>query len=114
MFYPAVNADGTLFGVGLTPQVLPTPFVPGAAPSLTAQSAPHDVQNETQANMVAHESNGMVYYYDPANLPGGTQAAPVSQFQIPPAGGMLGMGGMMTPPTQYYYPPTTGMFYAQQ
>jgi hypothetical protein len=111
MFYPVVNTDGNIFAGGLSQHVLPTPFVPRAAPSLTV---PQGLANDTQANMVAHESNGMVYYYDPATLPGGTQAAPVPQFQIPSAGGVLGMGGMITPPTQYYYPPTTGMYYAQQ
>jgi hypothetical protein len=114
MFYPGMNADGTMFVGGLPQPVLPTPFVPGAAPSLPTQSGPHALPNDTQANMVAHESNGMVYYYNPATLPGGTQAVPMSPFQIPSAGGVVGMGGMITPPAQYYYPHATGMYYAQQ
>lgn len=113
MFYPPVTADGTMFGGGMPQQILPTPFVPGAAPALSTQAAPHAQPNDTQASMVAHESNGMVYYYDPASLPGATQAASMPQFQIPSAGGVMGMGGMITPPAQYYYPPANGMYYAQ-
>jgi hypothetical protein len=96
--------------------MLPTSFVPGAAPAMPAQIGPSSQANDiaTQANMVAHESNGMVYYYDPASLPGGSQSAPMPQYATIPAGGVLGMGGMITPPAQYYYPPGNGMYYTHQ
>jgi len=82
-----------------------------------AQAAPQPVQAantsaQGQPAMVAHEQNGMVYYYDP------------SQLYAPPDGGqnfgnytMPGMGGMMTPtPDGYYYPqvPTGPVYYPQQ
>ena len=114
MFYPAMHTEGSMFSGGLPQHMLPAPFVPGAVPTLPPQPAQHTLQGDAQANMVAHESNGMVYYYDPVSLPGGSHLAPMPQFQIPAPGGVMGMGGMITPPAQYYYPPATGMYYAQQ
>jgi hypothetical protein len=116
MFYPQMNPDGTLFNGAIPQQMLPTSFVSGAAPAMPVQIGPSSQVNDiaTQANMVAHESNGMVYYYDPASLPGGSQSAPMPQYATIPAGGVLGMGGMITPPAQYYYPPGNGMYYTHQ
>ena len=114
IFYPAMNAEGNMFGGGLPQHMLPTSFVPGAISTLPPQPAPHTLPSDAPANMVAHESNGMVYYYDPASLPGAPQIAPMPQFQMPAPGGVMGIGGMITPPAQYYYPPATGMYYAQQ
>jgi len=63
----------------------------------------------TQAGMVAHESNGMVYYYDPSQLAENNPPFPHSGYPMPPP--VVGMGGMMTPPT--YYPPP-GAYYPPQ
>ncbi|KAM5437003.1 hypothetical protein MferCBS31731_005658 [Microsporum ferrugineum] len=59
---------------------------------------------------VAHESNGTVYYYDASQMtaPGSSSGASVGgQPPAPSQGqGVVGMGGMMTPPgPTYYYPP---------
>lgn len=67
-----------------------------------------------QTGMVAHESNGMVYYYDPGQI--AYAAAPPPMEGYPPPGNYTvpGMGGMMTPsPDGYYYPqvPPGGMVY---
>ena len=115
MFYPPMNPDGTVFNGGMPQQMLPTPFVPGTASTLPAQSGPTGQAGDAgaQANMVAHESNGMVYYYDPSSLPGSQPSQP-PQFPMVPAGGVMGMGGMITPPTQFFYPPPNGMYYAPQ
>lgn len=61
--------------------------------------------------MVAHESNGMVYYYDPSQLVAGsenTNPYAATGYAMPPPGGVIGMGGMMTPPV--YYPPPAGYY----
>ncbi|KAI9883856.1 MAG: hypothetical protein M1823_004367 [Watsoniomyces obsoletus] len=57
---------------------------------------------------VAQESNGMVYYYDAAQLYGaGGGGYPAATYAVAPPGGVVGMGGMMTPaPDGFYYPPT--------
>ncbi|KAI9806590.1 MAG: hypothetical protein M1825_006047 [Sarcosagium campestre] len=84
----------------------PPVFVPGGPPGHNPYSVPSAApaapagQSAGQGNTVAQESNGMVYYYDSTQLynqPGG--------YVVPPPGGVVGMGGMMTPsPDGYYYP----------
>lgn len=66
-------------------------------------------------NLVAQEANGMVYYYNPTQLP------PVNSYpsyQAPQSyqAGVMGMGGMVTPsPDGYYYPQSAqGMVYYSQ
>ena len=79
------------------PYHYPMPMVPAPQPQ---------PEVATQAAMVAHESNGMVYYYDPSQLAAGTENSnpyTTAGYPIPPPGGVIGMGGMMTPPV--YYPP---------
>lgn len=70
-------------------------------------------------NLVAQEVNGMVYYYDAAQIPA---VATFPTYQAPPSyplqqvGGVVGMGGMMTPsPDGFYYPqaPQGVVYYAQ-
>ena len=86
------------------PYHYPTPLAPAPQP----QTEP-----TTQAGMVAHESNGMIYYYDPSQLAPAqnTQAYTPTGYPIPPPGGVVGMGRMMTPPV--YYPPP-GAYYPPQ
>lgn len=70
-------------------------------------------------NLVAQEVNGMVYYYDAAQIPAVTT---FPSYQAPPSyslqqvGGVVGMGGMMTPsPDGFYYPqPPQGVVYYPQ
>ena len=91
-------------------------FVPGQPyhyPMPLAPAPQPQTEATTQAGMVAHESNGMVYYYDPSQLPPAenTQAYVPTAYPMPPPGGVVGMGGMMTPPV--YYPPP-GAYYPPQ
>lgn len=78
------------------------------------QSYPQTAQQPDQStsqgttNLVAQEVNGMVYYYDAAQIPN-VNSFPT--YQPPPSypmqqvGGVVGMGGMMTPsPDGFYYP----------
>lgn len=86
----------------------PIPFVP--APPPQSQTEPI-----TQGGMVAQEINGMVYYHDPSQVPAKTENSvpyPPPGYAMLPPGGMIGMGGVMTPPV--YYPPSVPAFYPQQ
>lgn len=93
------------------PGAQPAPFIM-APPQAPAPSTEASV-SASQANTVAHESNGMVYYYNSAQLAGPPQVGPAPQYTMTPHGGLMGMGGMMTPPSHFYYSqPASGMFYA--
>ncbi|CZS87866.1 hypothetical protein WAI453_000249 [Rhynchosporium graminicola] len=96
----------------------------GAAPQFVQpqpqqQPAFSQPQPDT-SNLVAQEVNGMVYYYDAAQIPA---VATFPAYQTPPSypmqqvGGVVGMGGMMTPsPDGFYYPqaPQQGVVYYAQ
>ncbi|KAK4695572.1 hypothetical protein P7C71_g2202, partial [Lecanoromycetidae sp. Uapishka_2] len=87
-------------------------FVPGQPYQYPMPMAPppqQHTESTTQAGMVAHESNGMVYYYDPSQLAENTPSFPQASYPMPPP--VVGMGGMMTPPI--YYPPP-GAYYPPQ
>lgn len=114
-----------------------TPMAPsGAAPAFVpaqAQPPPYgqpaapasDSSTAQQQNLVAQEVNGMVYYYEASQIPAVTSFPPV-QYQPQPhpayahpmqqVGGIVGMGGMMTPsPDGFYYPqPQQGVVYYAQ
>lgn len=63
--------------------------VPVGPPAPPADSA-------TPLGTVAHESNGMVYYYDSSQLPSGPEAGatyPPAGYAPPPPGGVVSMGG---------------------
>jgi hypothetical protein len=83
-------------------------------------SGPPATQPTGQGNTVAQESNGMVYYYHDSSqfYPGAAGAYPPAGYALPPQpGGVVGMGGMMTPsPDVYYYPQPGqgGTYYGQQ
>lgn len=87
----------------LHPQAPPPP--PPAPPHTSGEQ-----QGQPQTTgTVAHEANGTVYFYDAQDLY--QQNAP-----YPATGGVVGMGGMMTPPgTTYFYPQSSGpVYYSQQ
>lgn len=69
-----------------------------------------------QPGTVAHESGGTVYFYDTNQM----YQNPNNYGPGPGPGGVVGMGGMMTPPgTTYYYPQGPGAggnmpYYGQQ
>jgi hypothetical protein len=90
----------------------------GASPPVAVQQVqPQQPQpqlpvQQTSSGMVAHEQNGMVYYYDPSlYVPPATVAAPPQQQQAPPpesyAQPQQGYGvGMVQPGDgSYYYNP---------
>lgn len=109
------------FNNGMAPQA--PVFHPGqqqqASFSQPTQQDPAAAQQNAPANLVAQEVNGMVYYYDATQIPAvatfpAYQAPP--SYPMQPVGGVVGMGGMITPsPDGFYYPqPPQNVVYYQQ
>ena len=95
IYYPSSDPRAAPFGAPPTSSAPPGPmYLPGQAPG------------GPPSGTVAQESNGMVYYYDAAQVFGATAGAyPPGAFAVAPTGGVIGTGGMMTPaPDGYYYP----------
>ncbi|ESZ96485.1 hypothetical protein SBOR_3107 [Sclerotinia borealis F-4128] len=85
------------------------------------QPAPQSAEissSQAPQNLVAQEVNGMVYYYDAAQIPAVpsfTGYQQPQQFPLQQVGGVVGMGGMMTPsPDGFYYPQQQGVVYYTQ
>ncbi len=117
-FYYPQNFNSSMEPSGAAPS-----FVPAQPPQQT--SFPPVTQQDnggSQAgvpNLVAQEVNGMVYYYDATQIPAVATFPAYQQPQSYPmqqAGGVMGMGGMMTPsPDGFYYPqPAQGVVYYPQ
>ena len=93
------------------PYHYPVPLAPAPPPP---PPPPPPTEPTTQAGTVAHESNGMVYYYDSTQLPAPTENTtpyPPAGYAMPPPGGVMGIGGMITPPM--FYAPPPGYYPAQ-
>ena len=100
------------------PSASAAPFVPGQygfAPPMPAAPAP--AEPTTQAGTVAHESNGMVYYFDSSQLAATTEnsaAYSANNYPITQAPPMTGLDGMMTMPMPFYPPPAPAAYYPPQ
>ncbi|KAK2741349.1 hypothetical protein FQN57_005633 [Myotisia sp. PD_48] len=107
ILYPAPNAEYAGHNGHAPPYAMGVAVPYGVQPP---PSAPLSADQTAPAGMVAHESNGMVYYYDTSQLPTSTYSSNPPPYAVPPQGGVLGMGGSMTPPgSTYYYPsPSNG------
>lgn len=117
-YYPQPYPGG---GMQAQPAAAPAfvPAAPQAQPAGYPPQSPPDSQggqgSAQQQNLVAQEVNGMVYYYDPAQLP------PMNAFPgypgpqgYPP--GPVPMGGVVTPSPEGFYPyqaPPGMMYYPQ-
>ncbi|KAJ5154132.1 uncharacterized protein N7500_009571 [Penicillium coprophilum] len=104
IYYPTSGPDYTGYN---------GPVGPGASmPNFPSQQAvPYSAgEQPPQPGTVAHESGGTVYFYDANHMYG--DPAPTGPGSGP--GGVVGMGGMMTPPgTTFYYPQQSGQYYGQ-
>jgi hypothetical protein len=101
------------------------PFVPAQQQQQQPSFTQPDQQSDNAAsqgapqNLVAQEVNGMVYYYDATQIPAvATFPAyqPSQSYPMQQVGGVVGMGGMMTPsPDGFYYPqaPQGVVYYPQ-
>lgn len=117
IFYPAMQGEVTGYGPGIGPSAVAPAFYAAPPPAYMVPPAPVPAATPTDSNVpagtVAHESNGMVYYYDSSQFPPSTGAPYAGPYTGAPIGGVVGMGGMMTPPNQFFYPPTNnGPYYA--
>ena len=101
-FHPMLNTQAAMYNGAMSSTLMAPSFYPAgvAAPQMPSNVDPQSAQ---ATNAVAHESNGMVYYYDPNQM---SESAP-NGFAMPPA-------GMMAAPPAFYYPPANGMFYPAQ
>lgn len=95
-------------------------FVSAAPPQQTTYAQPQQTdttasQQNGQANLVAQEVNGMVYYYDASQIPA-VATFPAYPAPQPYPMQQVNMGGMMTPsPDGFYYPqPPQGVVYYPQ
>ena len=106
--YPATGPEYQPFN-GPVPAGGPQAFVPQTPYGIHAQTAAD--QPPLNHGTVAHESNGTVYFYDTSQLPSSAYSNP--PYPVPPQGGVVGMGGMMTPPGPGYYygQPSNGTVY---
>jgi hypothetical protein len=110
-FYPPQQG----FNQEMAPSGGAASFVPAQPPqqqpSFSQPPPPQSGSAASQApqNLVAQEVNGMVYYYDAAQIPAvatfPAYQPPPQSFPMQQVGGVVGMGGMMTPsPDGFYYP----------
>lgn len=119
-FYSPAYASGSVFYPVSGTEYPPynAPMGPGASfPPPPGQQVPYmmpgssvpTTEQPPQSATVAHEAGGTVYYYDASQMYPNSYTMPVP----PGPGGVVGMGGMMTPPgaTYYYPPPATGVYY---
>ena len=84
------------------------PHPPPSEPPAPQGNTAGEAAAQSSSGTVAHESNGMVYYLDAAQMPQFPQqeAYPRHENFLQPHA-IPGMGGMMTPSPEsgYYYPP---------
>ena len=104
-FYPQQYPPPVFFyptqGPPMPSSVAAPPFVPGQQYPYVVQAPPTPAAPEasTQAGTVAHESNGMVYYYDSSQLVSAAEQ-PASYATVTYAN----QNGYMVPPPALYYP----------
>ncbi|PGH10934.1 hypothetical protein AJ79_05180 [Helicocarpus griseus UAMH5409] len=110
MFYPASNPEYAAYNPAVPPGQPPAYVAPGQPMpySVAPSQPPAGDQAQSQSGTVAHESNGTVYYYDTSQFANSSYPQNATYPAPPPGapqGGVVGMGGMLTPPgTAYYYP----------
>ncbi|PQE05716.1 CASC3 Barentsz domain-containing protein [Rutstroemia sp. NJR-2017a BVV2] len=128
--YPVLQApQGYYYPQTYNPTMASTagaaPFVPAQPPAQQTYTQPAQQpadastsQAQAPQSLVAQEVNGMVYYYDAAQIPTvPTYPAyqPPPQYPMQQVGGVVGIGGMMTPsPDGFYYPQQQGIVYYAQ
>ncbi|KAK3377903.1 CASC3/Barentsz eIF4AIII binding-domain-containing protein [Podospora didyma] len=113
------------FAANIAPNASAPAFVPGGQQGQPMSYNPSgqgevlgnqtNTQTVSSQGLVAQEMNGMVYYYDPAQLPAMAGFPPYPAAQ-PYATGMVNVGGMMSPSpdTFYYQQPAQPMVYYSQ
>jgi hypothetical protein len=114
MYYPGSGPEYAPYSGPMGPGVSMPNFPPSQQPMPYVVPSSSSGEQSSQPGTVAHESGGTVYFYDANQMYPGANYGGQGPGQGP--GGVVGMGGMMTPPgTTYFYPqpPGTGggMYY---
>jgi hypothetical protein len=103
-FYPQPYATPVYYYPPTAPSMPPSmgapTFVPGQQYPYMVPGSGGAAENPSRGSgTVAHESNGMVYYYDPSQLP-----VPTEETAHYPTMGYPSAGGYMMPSPAVYYP----------
>ncbi|KIW11254.1 hypothetical protein PV08_10554 [Exophiala spinifera] len=112
LYYPGMGGNGS-FSVPITGPAMAPSFIPGSqAHPVNYVHAPGPAEGGTGNNLMAHESNGMVYYYNPPAYPTDSQGG----FQQYPsvAGNVMPMANGLPSQPLYYPGVSNGMFYPAQ
>ncbi|KAK6387634.1 hypothetical protein LTS17_000903 [Exophiala oligosperma] len=113
IYYPGMGNNGS-FNIPIAGPAMAPSFIPGSqAHPVNYMHAPGPADGGTGNNLMAHESNGMVYYYNnpPAYTPdsqGGFQPYP------PATGHVMPMANGLPSQPLYYSGVSNGMFYPAQ
>ena len=115
VFYPPMDPSSHGGPPATAPVYIPGQPYPYALPFI--QPPPPAIESTVQAGTVAHESNGMVYYYDSAQVP----AEPTAMATFPPAtyGGPApnsapALDSIMTSPAPHDPPTSTAPYVGPQ
>ncbi|KAF9887152.1 hypothetical protein FE257_010527 [Aspergillus nanangensis] len=108
IYYPNSGTEFPPYNAAVGPGTSVAPYPSGQAPYMVS-GAPSSTEQPSQSGTVAHEAGGTVYFYDATQM---YQNSSYGMPSAPGAGGVVGMGGMMTPPgPPYYYPSPQGGVY---
>ena len=101
-FYPMQYPPVYYYPPPTGPSMAPSPFAPGQQYPFVLPTAPPTAPLEatSQPATVAHESNGMVYYFDSSQLAGPNEEGSFQPVAFAPP------NGYVMPPSAVYYPPT--------
>lgn len=119
LYPPSADPRMTPYAPSLATSAASAPiFVPGQPPGAyvvgLAPPAPAPAPAPAGAGgTFAQESNGMVYYYDAAQVYGAGAGFAPTAYAVTPTGTVVSVGGVVAPgPEGYFYPPTgTGAVY---
>lgn len=115
VYYPVPGAEYPPYSTAMGPGASTAPYPPPGQQVPYMMPAPPTSTTEqpsSQSQTVAHEADGMVYYYDAAQMY--SNPNPYAVPAPPGPGGVVGMGGMMTPPGTAYYYPQPPVYYPSQ
>ncbi|ETI29461.1 hypothetical protein G647_01914 [Cladophialophora carrionii CBS 160.54] len=114
VFYPSM-ADTSSFGPPMGGPALAPNFIPGSQSHPVSYLPPvGPSEGAVAGSMMAHETNGMVYYYNPTMFAPGTQSG-MQQFPMAPNGNMMPLADGMSGQAPFYYTSVpTAMFYPTQ
>lgn len=104
VLYPATGPEYPPYGPPVGPGAAGPPFVSPGQPPYVIPPPPIPGEQPTQPGTVAHEAGGTVYYYNTTQIYSSPFSLGAPAAAAAP-GGVVGMGGMMTPPAYVYHPP---------